>query len=35
MKKIDDFIKKHSIVGVIIFYLEITILTLIYINSIK
>lgn len=35
MKKIDDFMKKHSIAVVILFYVEITILTLIYINSIK
>ena len=33
MKKIDNYLKKHDILVVLIFYLEITILTLIYINQ--
>jgi len=32
MKKIDNYLKKHDKVVTLIFYLEITILTLIYIN---
>lgn len=35
MKKFDEFMKKHNKAVVILFYVEIVVLTLIYINSIK